>query len=158
MTVRPARPSDLAPAQELWLALHREHQALDPRYRLAEDAGPRWATDFREWTRSRTSAVWLALDGGLPVGLATAHLVQTPPTFEPVVFAHVDDLYVTPGRRGRGIGAGLLDAVRQWAGDGGATEIRAGVLAANPGGRRFWAREGARDLSVTVTMPVRDEG
>ena len=154
MTVRLARPSDVAPAAELWLALHREHQALDARYRLAGDAGQRWAADFREWTRSRTSAVWLGLDGGRPVGLATAHLVQTPPTFEPVVLAHVDDLYVTPDRRGRGLGAALLDAVRQWARDGGATEVRAGVLAANPGGRRFWAREGAGDLSVTVTMSL----
>ncbi len=154
MTIRPARPSDLAPALALWTALHREHQALDPRYRLAGDAPQRWAADFRDWSRSRTSRIWLALDAGRPVGLATAHLVQTPPTFEPVVFAYVDDLYVVPESRDAGLGAALLAGVRQWATEAGAAEIRAGVLAANPAGRRFWAREGAEDLSVTVAMPL----
>ena len=154
MTIRPARPGDREPAVALWLALHAEHQALDGRYRLAPDAGARWAADFREWTRSRTSRVWLALDGARPAGLATAHLVQTMPTFEPVVFVHVDDLYVCPEARGAGLGTGLLDAARQWGAGLGATELRAGVLAANPAGRRFWARAGAADWSVTVAMPL----
>ena len=154
MTIRPARPSDLAPALDLWTALHREHQALDPRYKLAEDAPARWSTDFREWTRSRTSRIWLALDAGRPVGLATAHLVQTTLTFAPVVFVHIDDLYVVPGSRSSGLGAAILAEVRAWATEAGATEIRAGVLAANAGGRQFWAREGADDLSVTVAMPL----
>jgi hypothetical protein len=41
-----------------------------------------------------------------------------------------------------------------WAALNGATEIRAGVLATNPAGRAFWARQGAADFSVVVTIPL----
>ena len=153
MTLRAARPSDLDAALALWQALHREHQALDPRYRLADDAAARWSTDFREWTRSRTSQIWLAF-GPVPVGLVTAHLYETVPTFEPQSLVHVDDLYVVPEARGAGVGAALLDAVRVWGAAQGATQLRAGVLAANAAGRAFWQRQGAQDFSVSVTMPM----
>ena len=152
MTVRVARPSDLAPALALWQALHDEHQSLDGGYRLAGDAAARWSADFREWTRSRTSRIWLALDAGRPAGLLTAHLHETVPTFEPVTLVHVDDLYVAPAARGAGLGARLLAGARRWGAENGATELRAGVLAANAAGRAFWAAQGARDFSVTVTL------
>ncbi len=157
-TIREARPSDLAAALPLWRALHGEHESLDARYRLADDAGARWSTDFREWTRSRTSRVWLAVGAGAPVGLVTAHLYVPTPTFEPQSLVHVDDLYVAPAARGTGLGARLLDHARQWGAAQGATQLRAGVLATNAAGRAFWTRQGAQDFSVTVTIAMGDEG
>ena len=154
--IREARPSDLAAALPLWLALHAEHESLDARYRMADDAGARWSADFREWTRSRTSRVWLAVAVGRPVGLLTAHLYETVPTFQPQSLVHVDDLYVAPEARGTGLGVRLLDHARQWGAGLGATQLRAGVLAANADGRAFWARQGAEDFSVSVTVGIRD--
>lgn len=154
MTVRLAQPSDVAAALRLWLALHREHEARDPRYRLSDDAAGRWSTDFRTWTRSRTDRVWLALDSGSPVGLLTAHLYEPTPMFQAHGLVYVDDLYVAPDARGRGAGSLLLGEARQWGQAEGATQLRAGVLAANVVGRAFWARQGTEDFSVTVTMPL----
>ena len=155
-TVREARPSDLAAALALWEALHREHEARDPRYRLSDDAAARWSTSFRDWTRSTQSRVWLALDAGRPVGLLTAHLYQPAPTYRPGLLVHVDDLYVAPEARGSGVARQLLDAARAWGRAEGAGHLQAGVLAANAAGRAFWAREGAADYSVTVTLPLDD--
>ncbi len=152
MTVRPARSSDLPVALPLWEALHREHEAQDPRYRLSEDAARRWATDFRTWTRSSGDRVWLALDDGRAVGLLTAHVYEPAPVFAPLTLIYVDDLYVAPAARRSGLAGRLLDAARQWGAEVGATELRAGVLASNPAGRAFWERQGATDFSVTVTM------
>ncbi|WP_420454055.1 GNAT family N-acetyltransferase [Rubrivirga sp.] len=154
--VRLARPSDLAPALALWTALHREHQALDPRYRLADDAAARWSTDFRDWTRSEGSRVWLALDAGRPVGLLTAHLYQPAPLYREHLLVHVADLYVMPEARGVGTGRALLDHARSWGRAEGAAQLQAGVLAANAAGRAFWARAGADDYSVTVTVGLGD--
>ena len=155
-TIREARPSDLAVALPLWEALHREHEARDPRYRLSGDAAQRWATDFRDWARSDGSRIWLALDGGRPGGLLTAHLYQPAPTYRPCLFVHVDDLYVAPEVRGSGVAGRLLDAVRDWARAAGAEHLQAGVLAANAAGRAFWARQGAEDYSVTITLSLSD--
>jgi hypothetical protein len=40
----------------------------------------------------------------------------------------------------------------------GAEDLRAGVLAANGPGREFWSTAGARDFSITVTLPTRAQG
>ena len=158
MRVRRAVLSDRTAAVALWTALHREHEAQDARYRLAPDAADRWATDFGDWTRSDGDRVWLAEtppeEGGAPVGLLTAHLYTPAPTFEPALMVWVDDLYVAPHARRRGAAGLLLDEARIWAHSHDAGEIRAGVLSANPAGRAFWARQGAADFSVVVTIPL----
>ena len=156
-TIRRATPPDRGAAVALWTALHREHEAQDPRYRLSDDAAARWATDFGTWARSDADRIWLAdLDGESPVALLSAHLYTPAPTFQPSVMVYVDDLYVAPSARGLGTAQALLDEARAWALANGATEIRAGVLATNPAGRAFWARAGAVDFSVVVTIPMGD--
>ena len=157
VAVREARPSDFAVALPLWQALHAEHEALDVRYRLADDAGARWSADFRVWTRSPTSRVWLAVRAAEPVGLLTAHLYEPAPTYRPQRLVHVDDPFVAPEGRGAGVGARLLDEARAWGVAEGATQLRAGVLAANAAGRAFWTTQGAEDYSVTVAIPIRDQ-
>ena len=151
-TVRRATAADRPAAVALWAALHREHEALDARYCLAADAAARWSADFGDWARSATDRIWLADAGGEPVGLLTAHLYVPAPTFAPSEMVYVDDLYVAPGVRGQGIGTLLLGEARAWGLATGAREVRAGVLATNPAGRRFWARAGAQDFSVVVTL------
>ena len=154
-TVRPARPADREAAVALWTALHREHERLDARYRLADDAALRWATDFRDWTQSRQDRVWLAETLlGEAVGLLTAHLYEPAPTFQPYRLVYVDDLYVAPDARRVGVGQRLLEEARAWGREHGAVELRAGILAANAAGRAFWTRETATDFSVTVTQPL----
>ncbi|NNF57625.1 MAG: GNAT family N-acetyltransferase [Rhodothermaceae bacterium] len=155
--VRPAARADQEAALGLWLALHREHEALEPRYRLAADAAARWAHDFPEWVRSDHHCLRVAeSDGSTLVGLLTAHAGWPVPVYAPVSFVHVDDLFVDPSARGQGLGVALLDAVRVWAAGIGATEIRAGVLAANPAGRAFWGAQGAEPFSTTVIVPLEE--
>jgi len=158
VAVREARPSDLGAALPLWRALHAEHEALDARYRMAEDAAARWASDFREWTRSVSSRVWLAVDAVAPVGLLTAHLYEPAPTFQPSLFVHVDDLYVAPPHRGTGLGTRLLDQARDWARAEQAEYLQVGVLAANTAARAFWARQGGAEFSVTMRLGESDIG
>ena len=151
-TIRLARRSDAPEALALWQALHAEHEAQDDRYRLRADAPARWATDFRDWVSASGHRIWLVEDDGRPVGLLTAHLYEPAPTFEPYTMVYVDDLYLDPSVRGRGLAGRLLDEVRAWAAASGATEIRAGVLASNAAGHAFWARQGATDFYVTMTL------
>ena len=153
--VRRARAADLPAAQALQAALHREHEGLDPRYRLADDAAARWAADLRVWVRSDADRVLVADAGaaGL-VGLAVAHLAWPPPIYVPRLMVWVDDLYVAPPWRGRGVARALVAALGAWGRDAGAADLRAGVLAANAAGRAFWAAAGAGPYSLTVALPL----
>ena len=58
-----------------------------------------------------TSAVFLAWDGDVAVGVAT---VTTSVGIELGRSAELDDLYVVPDARGRGVARGLIAEVRAW--------------------------------------------
>ena len=155
VTIRPASRGDLDGALALWTLLQREHEAQDPRYRMAGDAAARWTTDFRTWTRGHSSGVWVAEEAdGTLVGLLTAHLAEPAPMYQGEPFVFVGEIVVAAGWRGRGVGGALLNAARDWGREVGAKEIRAGVLAANSPGQRFWEQEGGRAFSTTVIVPL----
>jgi len=151
--VRRARPADLPGAMAMQEALHAEHQALDPRFVVADDAPARWSADMRAWLRSDSDRILVADagDAGL-AGLAIAHLCWPAPIYRQRLMVWADDLYVVPAWRGRGVGRELFGALAEWGRAAGATELRAGVLGANDRGRDFWRRAGADDFSVTVTV------
>ncbi len=153
-TIRRATPADRDAAVALWEQLQDEHEALDPRVRRSPSARDRWATDFDVWVRSDAHRVFVAEAGpsGEVVGLVTAHPYWPAPVYVEELEVYVTELVVHADWRGRGVGRMLLDAVRTWAEQTGAARVRAGVLAANAAGRRFWEREGAEDLFVTVTL------
>ncbi|WP_412067308.1 N-acetyltransferase family protein [Rubrivirga sp. IMCC43871] len=154
--IRQARSADLDTALALWQALHAEHESLDPRYRLADDAAARWRTSLRDWVRSDASRVLFAQETAAsdPVGLITAHLYEPAPTYRPHLLVHVDDLYVRPEARGHGHARALVEAAADWGRAEGATQLRAGVLATNAAGLAFWASVGGADFSVTVAAEL----
>ena len=154
--VRRARAADLPAAQELQEALRREHELLDLRYRIADDAPARWAADLRAWVRSDADRILVADAGeeGI-VGLAIAHLAWPAPIYLQRLMVWVDDLYVRPAWRSKGVGRDLLSALQAWGGTVGAEDLRAGVLTANTQGLDFWSAAGASSYSVTVNMPLR---
>ena len=65
-------------------------------------------------------------------------------------YAHVDDLGVLAGTRGRGVGAALLDACESIAREAGQRWIRLGVLAGNERARSFYARHGYGEVLLTL--------
>lgn len=58
--------------------------------------------------------------------------------------AYIGLLLLDPAWRGRGLGAALVAELARQARARGARRLLAGVLEANPAGRRFWEREGFR--------------
>lgn len=159
MTLRRATRRDRDGAVALWRQLQADHEAQDDRYRISDDAEARWTTDFRMWTRSHGYRVWVAEapEAGL-IGLLTALIAEPAPVYRGAPFVFVSDLVVDRLWRGRGIASDLLDEARIWAHEIGAREVRAGVLATNARGRRFWEQQGASDFNVTVAIPLEPRG
>ena len=154
LTVRQAEAADRAVALALWQALHREHETLDSRYRLAPDAELRWANDFDLWLRGGPHRVLLATSESVSVGLLVAHLGYPISVYAPAPYLHIDDLYVVPAFRGKGGGRALVAEAERWGRAEGATSLQVGALSANVGGRRFWEREGLTPYNVTLSKPL----
>jgi ribosomal protein S18 acetylase RimI-like enzyme len=82
------------------------------------------------------------------VGFISGELRQGSPTFLPKTWASVDDVFVEPEYRNRGMGRALLQSVQSWAQERGADGISLQVAAANSRGRKFYEDLGFRDVSV----------
>lgn len=151
--IRRAEPDDLDQALKLWVLLHKTHEALDSRYKLASDATLRWSNDFRELIRSDHYRYLVAeVDAAHIVGLLVAQLAYPTPLYIPEPYVHIDELVVKHDYRGQGIGQRLVNEAIRWADRIEATDVRAGLLAANLESRTFWRRLGAEAYSVQVII------
>ena len=68
----------------------------------------------------------------------------------------VSNLYVTPDRRGEGVGAALLDAAERALDEMGADRVALEALAANDRARDFYADHGYDRHRVELTKPLGD--
>jgi GNAT superfamily N-acetyltransferase len=100
------------------------------------------------------SVVFLAEDAGASVGFA-----QLYPSFTSAGMARIfilNDLFVAPGARGRGVGAGLLRRAAAFAREEGAVRLALSTEATNVAAQALYEREGwQRDdvfLSYALTL------
>jgi GNAT superfamily N-acetyltransferase len=90
-----------------------------------------------EWRRRLTArAAFVAMQGGLAIGLAAGIAADS------MEEAELVSMWVDPSRRGRGIGAQLVEAVVGWAIDGRFKRLRLWVAAGNDAAERLYARLG----------------
>jgi ribosomal protein S18 acetylase RimI-like enzyme len=94
------------------------------------------------------SFLFVAVTEGRTVGFISGELRQGSPTFLPKTWASVDDVFVEPEHRNRGMGRALLRSVRAWAQERDADGISLQVAAANARGRKLYEELGFREVSV----------
>lgn len=150
--MRRAQQSDQDRIGKLWMQLLDEQAALEGRFEIADDALERWENDFPMWLDDETSRIYVAERDEQIVGFATARRWGPPPIYKESSEVYLDELYVQPERRRRGLGTQLLRAVRDWADRLNAQRIRLRVLMANDAGRAFWEAQEAESLDVTFTI------
>jgi len=129
MTIRKATRGDLDAIHALWQAMEDEI------------GGPEWVRETWEEEkvdverRLRDSAVFLAEDGGRPVGLLGLD-------FGNPKIAHIQSVYVDPAARRRGVAAALLAEAAALAREHGYTHVELDVLSANHGAIALYERLG----------------
>jgi GNAT superfamily N-acetyltransferase len=110
--IRRARPADVEPLA-----------ALLARF-FAEEGFAASAVEIRARTdvflAEAANAAFLAIEDGTPAGVAT---VTTGFGFETGRQAEIEDLYVLPDRRRRGVARGLIDAALAWCRQWGCADV-----------------------------------
>ena len=147
-TIRPGRREDAPEAAQLWMQSAEEHTAHDRVYETSPDAEKTMRRFLADVANSGYSFLFVAVTEGRTVGFISGELRQGSPTFLPKTWASVDDVFVEPEHRNRGMGRALLQSVRAWAEERDADGISLQVAASNTRGRTFYEELGFREVSV----------
>jgi ribosomal protein S18 acetylase RimI-like enzyme len=147
-TIRPGRKEDAAETARLWMRSAEEHTAHDRVYQTAPGAEKTMRRFLADVANSGYSFLFVVAAGDRTVGFISGELRQGSPTFLPKTWASVDDVFVEPEYRNRGMGRALLQSVQSWAKERGADGISLQVAAANSRGRKFYEDLGFREFSV----------
>ena len=146
--IRPGRKEDAAEAARLWMQSATEHTAHDRVYETSPGAEKTMRRFLADVANSSYSFLFVAVTGERTVGFISGELRQGSPTFLPKTWASVDDVFVEPEHRNRGMGQALLQSVQAWARERNADGISLQVAAANTRGRKFYDDLGFREVSV----------
>ena len=147
-TIRAGRKEDAAEAARLWMQSADEHTAHDQVYETSPDAEKTMRRFLADVANSSYSFLFVAVTEERTVGFISGELRQGSPTFLPKTWASVDDVFVEPEHRNRGVGHALLQSVKAWAQERDADGISLQVAAANARGRKFYDDLGFREISV----------
>jgi ribosomal protein S18 acetylase RimI-like enzyme len=146
--VRAGRKEDAPEAARLWMLSADEHTAHDHVYKTSPDAERTMRRFLADVANSGHSFLFVAVTEDRTVGFISGELRQGSPTFLPKTWASVDDVFVEPEHRNRGMGRALLRSVQTWAQERDADGISLQVAAANARGRKFYEELGFREVSV----------
>jgi GNAT superfamily N-acetyltransferase len=147
-TIRPGRREDAAEAAQLWMQSAEEHTGHDGIYATAPGAERVMRRFLADLTASSHSFLFVAESDGRIVGFISGELREGSPTFRQKTWASVDDVFVEPEHRNRGMGRALLKSVEAWAKERNADGISLQVAAANERGRKFYGELGFREVSL----------
>jgi GNAT superfamily N-acetyltransferase len=131
----------------LWLALRDRHGAVMPDLGPVRDDDDSWRVrrgDYEQWLQAPDAFVLVARRAGRAVGYALVRADDEESATWPRGgrWALLESLSVLPEERGAGIGARLLERVRDECTREGFAELTVGAVAGNADAIRFYERHG----------------
>lgn len=156
VTIRPALNGDRAVVEGLWSELLAEENAIDERFKPAEDALDRWRADYPEWLRDTAHFLLLAERVSDVVGFVSARLSGPAPVFEPASEVFIEYLFVSQEFRRNGVGRLLVGEVIARAAELGATRARLRSLARSDAANEFWRACGGDPYSIELVLPLHE--
>lgn len=144
--IRPARPADAAQLAGLargYIEFYRRRQPPDER--LAD-----WLALFHE--RPAVGAQFVAEEDGRLLGFATVYLTYSTLALRPT--AVMNDLFVVPEQRGRGIGRALIERSAAYARESDCGVLSWRTQSDNETAQLLYDRIGTRTGWVTYELPV----
>jgi GNAT superfamily N-acetyltransferase len=152
----PERVPDIEP---LWRALYEHHRGISSGVADVRPFAETWRRrrrQYEEWLAGENASMLIAEREGRPVGYAAVTVGPGPATWDlgdPVV--ELETLSVLPEERGSGVGRALMQEVRRWAHERGATAIAVGLAHTNDVARRFYERQGFNPFYIEMVLDLR---
>jgi ribosomal protein S18 acetylase RimI-like enzyme len=155
--IRAGRLLDIEPILELWGAMMRDHEANEPRLRLAPGAIPAYRAYLGFHLGNEESLVLVAVSGERIVGFVLATISRNLPMFLPPRFGYLSDLVVDGKHRRRGIGRRLVAGIREWLAEHDIETVQLQYYCFNEAGGAFWKSMGFDGFYVRTWLTLGDE-
>jgi GNAT superfamily N-acetyltransferase len=140
--IRAASPRDRNRIVSLWLDLVEHHRRLDPAYPSLSGIREVLLEEVERGIRSRRCRVLVADPGDKPIAFLFAELQRRGPALDRGRSGRIQELYVDPAWRSRGVGRALVDVASGWLRERGARSVSVRVEPGNHSGFAFWQRSG----------------
>mgnify|MGYP000324330067 CR=1 FL=1 len=152
-TVALAETDDLDALADLWVALVADQRAHGAHLLAGENRST--ARDFLGQYVAG-DRVYVARVGDALVGFVMFH-VETGAYEQDTTRGVVDNVFVVPAYRDRGVGSRLLDAAEAALEERGAETLAVSVLAANDAARRLYERRGYTAQRLVLERPAESD-
>jgi ribosomal protein S18 acetylase RimI-like enzyme len=160
--IRPYRPADYPGVLRGMHDLQDYERALHPSRRPAAEVAEPYLKRLLRRVEERSGAIFVAEDNDEVIGFIACYIKDTESLIETTSFSrygYVSDLDIAKEWRGRGLAQRLLAAAERHLAQHGVTRLRIGMLAANTGAQRAYARygfapyEGEMEKAIGVPSP-----
>jgi len=138
MVIRPAVMDDIPGLVRLWIPFMDYHAELDSLLTRSPEGADNWARYISGRLDEERYGVFVAEEEGDLVGYTVAFVNRYPPIWTVEACGFIDEIFVDPAQRGRGIGRDLYLAAEKWLLDKGMPHIELKVDVANHPSRTFW--------------------
>lgn len=156
VSIRLARPQDLASLCRLWEELMALHEGRDYRFALAIDAVAQWREQADEVIQRADGFVLVAEDDRRPVGFCLGWVAKNPPIYRVPEVGFISEIAVTPSHKRRGIGRTLINAARAWFLERGLSEFQLSTAVWNDSAHAFWRALGGEPLLTRYRFELND--
>ncbi len=154
ITIRPAAAADLSAIQELWKEFMDFHQARDPFFTRLPEAHQDFGLFMKRNLNKDDWLVLVAVDGHRVVGYGSAAEMSYPPIYQNPRYGYIQDVAVTHGYRGQGIGRQLFERMAAWFKERGISRMELEVAVTNELSQAFWQKMGFQPFTQKLTLNV----
>ncbi|MBZ0274471.1 GNAT family N-acetyltransferase [bacterium] len=147
-----ARLADLPRVVDLWMELMRLTERFNKRYALAPGARRLQESYMRSFFDSSSAAIFVAREGERAGAFANVYITKPAPVFAQHVLGIIENIYVEPDFRGRGLGRQLVEASHRFFRTFRVDEVYVNVIPANENSRKFWEHMGYSTQKLTMAF------
>jgi GNAT superfamily N-acetyltransferase len=148
ITYRVAQNKDLAFVMELWEAMNKELEAIQPRYAIGKGGEIVWGQWAGKVVDRKDGNIFLAESSDEVVGCIMAFIPKDNPIYAARPRGRISDIYVKPTSRGKGVATQLVKMALDFLEKKGAVAVEVNAPIGVKGLEELWKKSGLQPFAV----------
>jgi len=149
-----ARREHIPRIVEMWKDFMDFHARADPFCTRNPGAHIGYKKHLEDTMASRNERLYVVLVDKQVAGYAFVKIAKYPPVFNYKYFGFINDMYVDPTYRRKGLGELMLKTVMEWFRLRGMKQIELGAIAGNKVAVSFWHKMGFADRMIRMYKEI----